>query len=139
MSDLRALRLLYDSDSLDRFVSERLYEARVWSSPRTSDGVHTRRVVECNGARIGIAGRIWDIAQVLHAFWLTVEREEDEPRRVTWTLFFELADQELSPRRRQNLVDVADRADDIAWEHVFSGTADVEGDALVNIDLEREA
>lgn len=44
---------------------------------------------------------------------------------------------ELSVRRRETLVDVVECPDEVEWQHVLSGAADVDDGALVNVSLVR--
>ena len=56
------------ADALESFISERLFEANVWQSPRTSDGIEHLRLVEHELDRVRLAGRIYAIDQTLHSF-----------------------------------------------------------------------
>src|SRR5262249_36011168 len=89
--DLRGLFSLEGAsiDALDLFVSHRLFEADVWESPRTSDGIPHLRIVESAPERMRLCGRIYTIDQVLHSFWLDLEREPDGSA-VSWALFFDV-------------------------------------------------
>jgi len=61
------------ADKLETFIAEALYQAEIWDSPRTSDGITFWRVVERDPARVRLSGRIDEISQVVHTFWLDLE------------------------------------------------------------------
>ncbi len=83
-----SLSELLPEDALDAFLSLRLFEGGAWSSPRVSDGVDSFRVVRESPTELHLAGRIWDIDQVLHSFWLVLRRDEaesvDAPEQIEW-------------------------------------------------------
>ena len=117
------------SDALDWFVGNCLSDAGIWDSPRTSDGIQAiERVLERGPNVLRVCGRIWDIDQTLHTFWLEIARD-DEGERFGWFLYFDVA--ESSARRARNALDNYSRADDIAWHAKLTGEATIQGDTLV--------
>ena len=111
------------ADALDAFVSLRLFEGGTWSSQRVSDGIDSFRVVRESPTHLDVAGRIWDIDQVLHSFWLRVQRDEAESVDVTWTLYFEPDIGGTGSRRARNAIHAIDAPDQIAWQGIFEGRA----------------
>jgi hypothetical protein len=109
------------ADALDAFVSLRLFEGGAWSSPRVSDGIDSFRVVRESPTHLEVAGRIWDIDQVLHSFWLVVQRAEAEALTVAWTLYFEPDIGGTTSRRARNAIHAIDTPDQIAWQGIFEG------------------
>lgn len=116
------------TDALDAFISGRLFEASVWDSPRTSDGIEHVRLVEYRPDRVRVCGRIFQIDQSLHSFWLDLERE-GSGIGVTWSLYFDVVAN--SPRRRRNAIDTYDHANEIDWRVALAGNAEVRDGALV--------
>jgi len=127
--DLRSLFSLEpgQTDALDAFIGHRLFEAKVWASPRTSDGITHLRVVECEPERLRVCGRIFEIDQTLHSFWLDLEREHSGSG-VTWALYFDVAG---SPRTQQNAIDTYDDAREIDWRVALAGRGEFRNGALV--------
>jgi len=114
--------------ALDWFIGSCLYEANVWESPRTSDGLHSiARVLERGPDCLNVCGRIWTIDQTIHAFWLQVRRDGTDDR-YSWFLAFEVA--YASSRKAENALDNHDRPEDIEWHARISGEATVEDGAL---------
>jgi hypothetical protein len=107
-------------DALESFISERLFDANVWESPRTSDGIEQLRIVEREPERLRVCGRIFAIDQTLHCFWLDIERSDGG---VTWALYFEAITE--SPRRERNAIATIVRHQDIVWQVALSGHAQV--------------
>lgn len=105
-------------DGLDLFISHRLFEAGVWKSPRTSDGITRVRVVESEPERMSICGRIYSIDQELHSFWLDLERDALGDF-VSWALFFDVVAD--SPRRARDAIDCYDHANEIDWRVTLTG------------------
>ena len=101
-------------DALDLFVSDRLFEAGVWESPRTSDGIVQVRIVESEPERMSIGGRIYSIDQELHSFWLDLEREA-VGSSVRWALFFDVVAD--SARRARDAIDCYDHANEQSCLH----------------------
>lgn len=127
--DLRALFALDSgpSDALvESFISQRLFEANVWESPRTSDGIEHLRIVECEPERVRVSGRIFTIDQTLHSSWLDIERSD---RGVTWALYFDSV--ASSPRRARNAIDTFDQATDINWRVTLTGLLEIRDGTLV--------
>src|SRR5262249_3608575 len=108
----------------------RLFEADVWESPRTSDGIPHLRIVESAPERMRLCGRIYTIDQVLHSFWLDLEREPDGSA-VSWALFFDVVAD--SPRRERDAIDVHDQASDIDWRVTLTGQGELRDGTLVVI------
>ena len=133
MPDLEALISLVpgQTDALDRFVSTCLADAGVWASPRTSDGVQNiDRVLDRSPERLQICGRIWSIDQVLHTFWLELQREAADGQ-MTWALYFDVA--ASSPRRARNAVHDHDRPEDIHWVATLAGEAAIRDGMLLPV------
>src|SRR5262245_46888963 len=101
------------TEALEEFVGERLSEAGVWASPRTSDGISHVRIVELEPDAVGVCGWIYVIDdQSCHGFRLNLARQPTETL-FTWSLYFDvIAD---SPRRERSALDTHDHADEIAW------------------------
>jgi hypothetical protein len=116
------------TDSLDWFIASCLTAGGLWDSPRTSDGIDNNdRVLERGPNVLRVYGRIWDIAQTLHTFWLETARD-DERDRFGWFLYFDVA--ASSARRARNALDNYSNPDDIDWHARLAGEATVRGDAL---------
>jgi hypothetical protein len=127
-SSARPLLLLVPEASppwyvLEHFVANRLHESGVWSSPRTSDGVSSARVVEDGPDRARIGGRIWTIEQTLHSFWIDAERDRASADRFGWTLYFDLDPAALTARQLRDAVDVLEDPRQARWRTVLSGHA----------------
>lgn len=133
--DLRSLFSLEPghTDALDSFIGDRLVEAGVWESPRTSDGIVSLRVVECEPNCLCVCGRIHEIDQTLHSFWLDLTCEASGSR-VNWAVYFDPI--ASSPRRERNAIDTVDRAEDLDWRVALAGLADVRDGALVRASKE---
>jgi hypothetical protein len=116
------------TDVLDSFISNRLFEAGVWESPPTSDGIVSLRVVTCEANCLSVCGRIFEIDQTLHSFWLDLTCE-GSANGVSWAVYFDpIAG---SQRCERNAIDTYDRAEDLIWRVALSGLADVRDGALV--------
>jgi hypothetical protein len=127
MADLSALIPLEPgSAALEWFIGTCLFEAGVWASPRTSDGVNAiERVLERGLDVLRGCGTIWEIDQSLHAFWLEIERTGD---RFAWRLYYDVI--ASSERRARNAMSNHDRPEDLEWRATLAGEATVEGNAL---------
>jgi hypothetical protein len=69
------------TQALDWFIGSCLCEAEIWASPRTSDGINgIERVLERGPDALRVTGRIWEINQGLHEFWLELQRDGAENR-----------------------------------------------------------
>jgi hypothetical protein len=124
-ADLQSLLPLEPVDALDWFVGSCLADAGLWESPRTSDGIsNIDRVIERTPDALRVCGRIWNIAQTIHTFWLEIARDND---RFCWFLYFDIAE---SSRRARNAVDNQAVPDEIEWVARIAGEATVEADAL---------
>jgi hypothetical protein len=133
VEDLEALLSLApgQTDALDRFVSTCLADAGLWESPRTSDGVQDIvRLVERSPERLRVCGRIWSIDQVLHTFWLELQREA-MVGQLTWFLYFDIA--ESTPRRTRNALGDHDRPEDIHWFARLAGEAVIRDSVLLPV------
>jgi hypothetical protein len=107
---------------VEHFVARFLTERGVWSRPRESDGVEFCRVVECGATRARISGRIYSVSdQVLHSFWLDVERDAAEPQRATWTLHFDVDGASTSARLARNAAHLDDPGQ-VDWTYTLTGT-----------------
>ena len=124
--DLRHIFSLEEdqADSLDLFISERLYEANVCAS----DGISWLRIVEREPERVRVCGRIYAIEQTLHVFWLDLEREPSGIG-VTWVLYFDVVAD--SPRRTRNAIDLHSHANEIDWRITLAGRGEVREGTLV--------
>lgn len=130
MADLEALLPLAPgrTDSLDWFIGSCLTDGGPWASPRTSDGIsNVDRVLERGPDVLRVCGRIWNIEQTLHTFWLEIARHGEQDR-FGWFLYFDVA--ESSARRARNALDNHDVPNDIEWHARLAGEAMVQGDAL---------
>lgn len=115
------------SDELESFIGHRLFEAGVWKSSRTSDGIQHLRVVECKPESLRVCGRIFEIDQTLHSFWLDLQPASEGS--VAWTLHFGIIGGSSSHQR--NAVDAYDHADKIEWRITLKGKAKAREDVLV--------
>jgi hypothetical protein len=106
------------NSQLESFLGDRLHEAGVWESPRSSDGISALREIERTSVRARLCGQIWEIVeQSLHAFWLDVERSADDVR---WTLYFgAIVD---SPRRARNAAYALSDPGEVEWNVTLSGS-----------------
>src|SRR5262244_1136289 len=89
--DLSKLFSLEDGQTatLERFIDQRLFEAGVWNSWRTSDGIQYLRVVQCEPACVRVCGRIYEVVdQALRMFWLDLNRPTSGTS-VRWALYFD--------------------------------------------------
>jgi hypothetical protein len=129
----RALLGLDDDgdDRLGEFVSQRLFEAGVWPSPRTSDGVLYVRTVEDEVDTMRLCGLIYRIEQTVHAFWLELAAGTS-PGEVAWSLWFELVGG--SAQKQRNAIDLASRTDELEWEVALAGTARIEDGAIIAVE-----
>jgi hypothetical protein len=109
-------------ETLESFVAHCLADAGVWSSPRESDGVSSYRVVERGHTRLRACGKIWEIDQTQHVFWVDVEWDRGTSQ-VVWTLFFDVDDRALTPRRARHAADVVMDPGEVGWRTTLSGRA----------------
>jgi hypothetical protein len=116
---------------LEFFIADTLYQADIWDSYRASDGVEFWRVVERDPTRVRLSGRIDEISQVVHTFWLDLERDEGRPERVNWTLYFDIIPGSWSPRRISMAAEVIDVPEQAEWQFVLKGSAVVQAGTLV--------
>jgi hypothetical protein len=115
-------------DALDWFIGSCLCDGCVWDSPRTSDGISgIERVLERGPDTLRVSGRIWEIDQTLHEFWVELQ-PDGESDRFAWFLFFDVA--EDSARRARTALSSHDRAEDISWSATLAGEATVQDGAL---------
>jgi hypothetical protein len=122
---LRALKDASDlSETLESFISDRLSEARVWSSPRVSDGVSSYRVVARGPRGMRLCGRIWEIDQTQHSFLVDVEWEDGDQPRAVWKLFFDIDDTAMSPRRARLAIDAIEDPSQVPWRVALTGRAE---------------
>jgi hypothetical protein len=84
------------------------------------------RVVEYLPERIRVCGRIFEIDQTLHSFWLDMRRGT---AGVTWELHFDVV--AASPRRERNAIDTFDDPQEIEWRITLSGAGEVQHGTLV--------
>jgi len=115
------------TDALDWFIGSCLYDGGIWQSPRTSDGIHSIRVLEHASDELRVCGRIWEIDQSLHTFWLELKRDGDGDR-FAWFLYFDVI--ETSARRARNAHDSHDKPEDVEWRAKVVGEATIQGDKL---------
>jgi hypothetical protein len=129
VADLEALLPIEPgrTDALDWFIGSCLSDGGLWDSPRTSDGIIVERVLERTSNVLRVCGRIWNIEQTLHTFWLEIARDGEQDR-FGWFLYFDVA--ESSARRARNAIDNHAVPDDIEWHARLAGEATVQGDAL---------
>jgi hypothetical protein len=110
--------------TLAAFVSQRLFEAGVWSSPRVSDGVSSYRVMERGRGALRLCGRIWDIDQSQHSFWLDLEWEPGDKQGANWKLFFGVDETAMSPRRARLAIDCIEAPNQVTWRVALTGRAE---------------
>lgn len=134
-----SLSELLPEDALDAFVSLRLFEGVAWSSPRVSDGIDSFRVVRESATELHLAGRIWDIDQVLHSFWLVLRRDEAESVDVAWTLYFDPDIGGTTSRRARNAIHAIDAPEQIEWRGTFEGRATLEASGQIGERGERDS
>lgn len=116
------------AQALDWFIGSCLSEGGIWESPRTSDGLHAIvRVLERGPDALRVCGRVYQIDQTIHAFWLELHRDGVEDR-FSWFLCFDIA--EPSARRTKNALDNHDRFEEIEWRVKLAGEAVVDDGSL---------
>lgn len=104
---------------LERFIGERLAEAGIWDSTRTSDGIEQVRLIRHDPRRVSLVGRLWEIDQTLRSFWLEVERTDGDG--IAWTLYFDVLG---TARQVRNALLVHDATDEIEWRVTLTGMAE---------------
>jgi hypothetical protein len=119
------------ADKLEKFIAEALYQAEIWNSPRTSDGITFWRVVERDPTRVRFSGRIYEIAQVDHSFWLDLERDKGCTEKINWTLYFDVISGSWSPRRASMAVEVIDVPEQAEWRVALKGAAMIQAATVV--------
>src|SRR5215813_12903929 len=120
-----------DAYKLEVFIADALYRADIWDSYRASDGITFWRVVERDPTRVRLSGRIYEISQVVHTFWLDLERAKGRPERVNWTIYFDIIPGSWSPRRISMAAEVIDVPEQAEWQFVIKGSAVVQAATLV--------
>lgn len=80
------------------------------------------RVVERTPTRLRACGRIWDIDQTLHSFWLDVARAHPFPERITWTLYFDIDVTSTGERRARNAIDAIEDPGNVTWVVTLEGS-----------------
>jgi len=118
------------ADKLESFIADALYRADIWNSPRTSDGITFWRVVERDPTRVRFSGRIYEIAQVVHSFWLDLERDKGRPEQVNWALYFDIIPGSWSPRRTSMAAEAIDVPEQAEWRVALKGAAMVQAATL---------
>jgi hypothetical protein len=114
---------------LEGFLGQCLHRTGVWRSPRVSDGIVACRVVVADARRLRACGRLWEIDQTQHAFWLDLEDDPLEPDCMRWTLHYDIV---RSSRRSHatvgsiDAIEQVDRPEQIEWRITSSGVAHVE-------------
>ena len=125
---------------LERFITDVLYGAGVWDSYRASDGIEHWRVVERSPTLARICGRISEMSKRLysfHSFWLDLQKNEERPEQVDWTLYFDdITISHRSPRRAAMMMEVIDAPEQIEWGVALTGTAALQ-DAMLIIESVR--
>jgi hypothetical protein len=116
---------------LEGFIADVLYRAGVWNCPRTSDGVTFWRVVERSPILVRIGGRIYEISQEVYSFWLDLERDQELPEQVNWTLYFDILPGSRSGRRAAMMIEVIDVPEQAEWRVALMGTAVAQAATLV--------
>ena len=116
------------TDALDSFIGHRLFEAGVWESPRTSDGIPHLRIVERAPRSVRACGQVYEIDQSLRSFWLDLRRETTE-NDVAWSLHFDVVGS--SPAEQRNAIDVCDQAEKIDWRVILTGLGDIRDGVFV--------
>jgi hypothetical protein len=115
------------TDALDWFIGSCLCEGGIWEHPRTSDGISAIRVLERGPDVLRVTGRIWEINQSVHTFWLELKRD-DETDRFRWLLHFDVI--ETSARRARDAHSNHEDAEEIEWRARLMGQATVQDDKL---------
>ena len=116
------------TDALDWFIGSCLYAGCVWDSLRTSDGIQRiERVLERSQDKLRVSGRIYEIDQTLHPFWLELKRD-GEADGFVWCLYFDIA--EASARRVESALTIHEGGEDMDWRAKLFGEATVEDGAL---------
>jgi hypothetical protein len=114
--------------SLDAFVGACLCDGGIWKSPRTSDGIQgLSRVLARGPDTLRVCGRIYEIDQTVHPFWLELYRDASG-HQVSWLLYFDVAS--LIPRRARGAVDSCEDPDSIDWIARLAGEAWGDHDVL---------
>jgi hypothetical protein len=116
---------------LESFIADVLYRSGVWNCPRTSDGVTFWRVVERSPILVRIGGRIYEISQEVYSFWLDLERDQELPEQVNWTLYFDIVPGSRSRRRVAMTIEVIDVPEQAEWRIALMGTAVAQAATLV--------
>jgi hypothetical protein len=125
LQTLRALEGASDlRETLASFISHRLHEAGVWSSPRVSDGVSSYRVVERGRDGMRLSGRIWEIDQTEHSFCVDVEWRDGTRPEAIWRLFFDVDETAMSPRRARLAIEAIDDPSQVPWRVALTGHAE---------------
>ena len=88
-----------------------------------SDGVSFWRVVERSSILVRIGGRIYEISQEVYSFWLELERDQELPEQVNWTLYFDILPGSRSGRRAAMMIEVIDVPEQAEWRVALMGTA----------------
>jgi hypothetical protein len=113
---------------LEWFIGRCLFEGGIWESPRTSDGINgIERVLERGPDVLRAHGKIWEIDQSIHAFWLEIERAGTSDRFV-WRLYYDVI--ASSERRARDAPSNHDRPEDIEWRARLEGDATVQDSVL---------
>jgi hypothetical protein len=116
---------------LEDFITDALYRADIWDSYRASDGVEFWRVVKRDPTRVRLSGRIDELSQVGHTFWLDLERDKGRSEQVNWTLYFDIIRGFWSPRRISMAAEVLDVPEQAEWQFALKGSAVVQAATLV--------
>jgi hypothetical protein len=115
-------------EALELFIARVLHRGGVWEHPRRSDGIEGWRAVERSPSLLRLGGRIFEIDQSLHTFWLELEAGIGAAS-VQWRLYFDVVGRPF--QRVADALDVLDSAEQADWRLALAGTAKVEGEALV--------
>jgi hypothetical protein len=108
---------------LEGFIADVLYRAGVWNSPRVSDGISLLRVVERSSMLARIGGKIHEISQEVHSFWLELKRDENRPEQFNWMLYFDIVLDSLTPRRVATAIEAIDLPEQVSWRIALTGAA----------------
>jgi hypothetical protein len=108
------------SGHVERLVAGALFDAGVWTSPRESDGIQSLRVIERSPGRLRVCGKIWDIGQTLHPFWLDIE-DREASGSTEWTLHFDIDENSTGRRRARHAPDVIREPGEVSWVHTLTG------------------
>ena len=127
LSDTSLLAALLSRDStadleapLEAFVAFTLFDAGIWPTPRTSDGLQSTRVVEWGPKRVRVCGKIWSIDQTLHVFWFDAD-DRTVPTSTAWALYLDVDKTSMNARLARHVLDLIQDPSDVPWLVTLTG------------------